>query len=286
LNAYRIAWVGPDSDDCEFLLNRFTLACADLDLEPCVDRTYTFDFAGCCQSERIVLVSGSRADYPETAVRVLETTTNIVPWAVVTNSWHIGSRRSGVGPVTHFQQPWFRWWDSWFGWFFPAAARLGSQSPAVFAPIVTPLDMALPTVPIASGIARTETPPAVALICSDPLTADMLRCQAKHVGWTAQVYRAIDDFEGAVQSQAAPDVVLWDDSVLPCLPAGYSVLTETDHWHRVWKIAPAAACVVSLSEANLHLWPLLRMDDSVELLIKPSHALGLSNFLSFQSRLV
>ncbi len=104
---YRIAWIGV-LGPCDYVLERFRGCCDQLGIASDVRRSTLLDPGVLHDCDRIVLTSNTRAHYPDDAVQRLTTSGQIVPWGVVTSSWHLGSRRSGAGMVTHWQQPWFR----------------------------------------------------------------------------------------------------------------------------------------------------------------------------------
>lgn len=271
--ARKVAWVSPDGKSCRPLLDSLNRYCEDIGCSLDVCETETFRPEQYSDRDRIVLVAPSRAAYPQDEVAWLTTSTNVVPWGVVTESYYMGSRRSGQGPVTHWQQPWFRWWDSWAGWFFPEFVRPGSLMANAFSPVVTPLDYATPTITpqLSSGGQR------LAIVCSCRQTASMLQQQAAQAGWSALIHRSIADFLAA-GPKAIEDIV-WDDSVLPSLP-GVELNESVDElMNRLTKAAPATRLIASIGLENLYLWPTLQKWSGCEVLVKPSHALALSNYL-------
>lgn len=271
--ACKLAWVSPDGKSCRPLLDRLNRFCEDIGCPLDVCETETLRPERCSDRDRIVMVAPSRAVYPREEVAWLTTSTNVVPWGVVTESWYMGSRRSGQGPVTHWQQPWFRWWDSWAGWFFPELVRPGSIMANAFSPVVTPLDYAAPT--IAPQLPAHHC--RLSILCSCRQTACMLQQQTAHAGWSAQTHRTITDFLAAGQNTLRD--IVWDDSVLPSLPGVALNESAGELMDRLTNAAPAARLIASIGLENLFLWPTLQKWSGCEVLVKPSHALALSNYL-------
>lgn len=272
--AYRVAWIGPDTDSCQYVLDRFLASCAQLGYEPQITRAQSIDVRCVADQDRIVLSSVNRADYPHETIEALTISGNIVPWGVITGSWHLGSRRSGQGTVTHWQQPWFRWWDSWLGWFFPEAARPGSLTTTAFSPIVTPLDYALPSGAVIASPCNSH----LAILCACENTASLLHQQATHAGWSASVCRTMVDLRSLT---CPPERVMWDDTFLPCLPQESLDQAVDELLGRIEQDTPAARLITSIGAENLHLWPALQKRGCVDVLVKPGAALALSNLLFY-----
>lgn len=275
---YKLAWIGQE-DACSYLLERFEQCCASLDIQPCVTRRRALsldDADDLCNQDRLVLVSPTRSDYPDDAVHWLTTRPNIVPWGVVTSSWHTGSRRSGQGVVAHWQQPWFRWWDSWSSWFFPEYARPNGTSINAFAPIVMPVDYASPT----ASLPTRDSGKSVAIVGSCPLTVALLSQQAEHAGWQASVYRSTSEL---LDCHQRPDAILWDDSLLACLPGVDHSQTAIQSISELTHAFPGSSLIVSVDLVHLYLWSGLQKQGCVDLLVKPAAGLGLSNCLWFRA---
>ena len=279
---YRIAWIGLEAGPCDYVLERFIGCCKHMGIQPHVDRTDCLDLERVRDCDRIVLTSNNRACYPDREVESLTTTSQIVPWGVVTGSWHLGSRRSGQGIVTHWQQPWFRWWDSWLGWFFPEVTRPGSLVTNGFGSLVVPLDYALP--PAAMAVAPSDHRVAILSACRQ--TADMLIRQAEHCGWTARGYASWDECLSAINATISPkpELVVWDDSLLPCLPGIDLAEAVEELFSQSERLDPATKLVASVGFENIHLWSALSQRGWVDMLVKPSAALGLSNYLYYQAK--
>ena len=280
-SAYRIAWIGPETGPCDYVLERFIGCCNQMGIQPHVERSDSLELERARDCDRILLTSNNRALYPDREVATLMTTGQIVPWGVVTGSWHLGSRRSGQGIVTHWQQPWFRWWDSWLGWFFPEVARPGSLVANGFGSLVVPLDYAMPP----AALPVTASDHRVAILSACRQTADMLTRQAVHSGWTAQTYSSWDDCLSAINSKTIPkpELVVWDDSLLPCLP-GIDLAEAVEKLFSLSeRLDPTTRLVASLGFENIQLWSALSKRGWVDMLVKPSAALGLSNYLFYQA---
>lgn len=281
MTEFRLAWIGSENGACDVVLDRFLQSCEQLGYAPNIYKANQLNLNDLADRERIVLVANNRADYPVDAIAQLTTRPNIVPWAVVTNSWYIGSRRSGQGAIAHWQQPWFRWWDSWIGWFFPDVARPGSVMHNAFSPVVTYSDHAMP-----HGLAISpSTHHKLLVLCACRQTAELLSLQTKHAGWTAHVFHSVHDLLRSeyVQVGHMPELMLWDDSLLACLPNANSAESVDDLVGRLVQLIPASRLIASVDLQHLDLWPLVQKRGCVELLVKPSHALALSNLLFFRS---
>ncbi len=161
-------------------------------------------------------------------------------------------------------------------WFFPEVARPGSLVPTAYSPIVTPLDFAVPS---GQG-AMTSVGRRLAVVSACRNTADMLAKQAAQAGWTADAYTAVP--QSWSSTHAAPELVVWDDSLLPCLPrfrccscrATDQPTKELQSQHTNYWVDWLRESV-SLALAASH--------GCVDLCVKPSAALGLSNYLFYQT---
>ena len=276
---FRLAWVGPDSGECANVLRDFERCCRQLDIETDISIAPQLVLEDVGDRDRVILSSVTRAEYPREAIHFLTTGSHIVPWGVVTDSWHLGSRRSGEGAVSHWQQPWFRWWDSWFGWFFPEWARPESVVPAAYGPIVTALDYAQPGEPYSRPVA---TDCQLAILCSCRKTAELYERQALHVGWVPRLYRSLTEF--VADSQSTPELLVWDDSLLSVLPAMTDVdsaQSAIEQIGQLSRIVPAQRIIAALDLEHLHLWHACQASGIVELIVKPSYALALSNYLHY-----
>ena len=270
--AYRVAWIGPESTAIQYFLDRFKTSCTRLGYEPRIMRTTLAD-ADIGDQDRILLSSLNRADFPFETSAALEVSGTIVPWGVVTDSWHFGSRRSGPAAITHWQQPWFRWWDSWFGWFFPEAARPGSLTASAFSPIVTPLDYALPC---GAAAIATHHDSHLAILSACRNTAHMLGQQATQACWTSSVCQTLAEL---AVLDSSPDRVVWDDTLLPCLPGESLDQPVHELFGQLEQLVPIDKLITSIGAENLHLWSALQERGCVDLIVKPGHALALSNLL-------
>lgn len=273
--SYKLAWIGPEVPNCQTVLDRFVNCCDQLDIQSVVTKMQSLRFEEIGNQDRLVLVAPSRAAYPDDAIRQLTTRSHIVPWAVVTDSWHIGSRRSGEGNVTHWQQPWFRWWDCWSSWFFPEVSRIGSHMASAYAPVISPVDYATP----AHTALPCDNARNAVIFGGCQLTTDMLSQQVRHAGWTATVHASVDDSIEVGQD----DSLVWDDSLLECLPHNDLSHAVDVLLTRLTELVPASRLITSLDLEHLHLWPAMRERGCIDLLIKPSPALALSNCLYFRS---
>ncbi len=288
-SCYKLVWIGPDQPACEHLLERFRVTCSALGVTPSIVRASDIVWEQIAKADRLVLVAPSRAEYPARLVEALNSSPNIIPWGVVTTSWHVGSRRSGDGVAWHWQQPWFRWWDAWFGWFFPEVVRPAGRIEASHRPVIAPVELAQG----AHSLARPMSEHSVAIVCACKATAQMLASQAHQVGWRSHVYRSFDHLLDATEPQTANshDALLWDDSVLSCLPntASSELMLEQLSKLTIYCNARAARTssipriVASLDLEHLDLWPLIASRGHEDILVKPSFNLGFANYLQCQS---
>lgn len=234
-SSLKIAWVGRTNAECAPLLDRLQQVCyangTTLNVDQFQDMAWNCSAAG--DADRIVIACDNRLDYPWQLVAQLQSAENFVPWGVVTGQWHAGERRTGIGPLTHWQVPWFRWWDGWYSWFFPERARPGALCPTQFDAITLPLDLANVSQPAVQSnaqhavqrsaqhavqnVARRESGDAgrsrsaaavsaekqqLWILASCGETGRAWQMSAAQVGWAARWFRPDEVLGSAITTQA------------------------------------------------------------------------------------
>ncbi len=114
------------------------------------------------------------------------------------------------------------------------------------------MDYALPSASLPNSACDRD----LAILCSCRQTAVMLQQQAQQAGWRSRTYRALADVLD--QPDELPDDILWDDSLLTCLPnfeLAHNVEELLDHLTEAASHSRLIACI---GLENLHLWPALR----------------------------
>jgi hypothetical protein len=221
----RVAWVGAAAACFDWLLERAAREAQQVGLEFQLERFEHSQLPCALASlpDRLVIGCTTRLGYPWQSVRCLQGTPpsaldpQPIPWGVVTDTWWDGARRTGIGAVSHWQQPWYRWWDGWREWFLPDIpdATIGG---AAFAPVLSVSDSWLP---------RSETPPTrtaaavgrLVLVCECHETAVTWQAIAAQVGVDTQWWR---NPQTAPNHAHAVRWILWDDSRLATAGTGLS----------------------------------------------------------------
>ncbi len=229
--------------------------------------------------DRIVIASETRLAHPWSMIDQLQRTELACPWGVVTGHWHAGSRRTGIGPATFWQQPWYRWWEAWYGWFFPALARPAALVTNQFAPVTTPLDLAMPATRLSpaehsSHLDSLAPRGHLLILCACPQAAQGWQLMAEHVHWQSTVRRELSADEAFKY-----DAVLWDDSLVPCLPQREEMVQAVAQCQHIHRLASHAKLIVALNLGHLDIWPALSAVGASDFLIKPSPGLPLCDYL-------
>ncbi len=164
------------------------------------------------------------------------------------------------------------------GWFFPERARAGAVCESQFSPITVPADLAMISNPRGQAINKTGLQLSLYGACK--LTLDTWQQMARWAGCEVNRYAAM---EGTCSDQAEPDFVLWDDSLLTCLPQRDATVQARQDLTKLNQRFPVARVLVGLSLSYLDLWPELVDAGACEVFIKPSYGLPLVDYLYSQS---
>lgn len=308
-----MAWVGPENDQCGQLLTRVRHHCSATHRELVLIPLTEIDWKALDLSsvDRLVLACETRLDYPWQTISTLQSCEHSVswsnvPWGVVTSDWHAGARRTGLGPVTHWQVPWYRWWEAWFGWFFPDLARRGSLCPTQFEPVTLPVDLATPSRHAGAALGSLEAKDKpdsknLLVVAACQQTAQAWQLMAEHVGWNSSFLRAekfATEHLLAAQSVSSVSIsevhrtrrepdwpreiecVLWDDSALDRMPGSDVQIQSVAYCKSIRACYPGAPLLAALTLGHLTLWPALRQVGVSDFFIKPSFGLPLSDYLS------
>jgi hypothetical protein len=291
LGGLKIAWLGSATGECAQLLERIrqdsSVHTRHIHID--IHRLEQWDSAATRDADRIVLVAKTRLDYPWQTIAQLQTSQSHIPWGVVTGVWHAGSRRTGIGSVTHWQLPWYRWWDGWRGWFFPEFVRSGSQCPTQFEPITLPIDLATPSArewsarPPSNGSLPGEVRSAVKsllIVSACQETAATWRLSAERAGWSSTVAHPRD--LAVVLEDAGrrdPSALLWDDTCHDRLPGNAPFGQSCVQCQMLARRFPGVPIVAALAIGHIAAWPQLKAAGVSDFFIKPSHALPLTDYL-------
>ena len=234
-----------------------------------------FDELVASQFNRLVLACPTRIDYPFTWIKALQADYPDLPFAVATDSWWDGSRRTGIGESGHTLLPWYRWWDGWFEW-------ISGENPAISSPLPHPSEPYLPT----SRIPRLEQAPAGMIVSNCQATGEAWSMAAQQLGAPARRL-SLRSFQqrhasAALQTGAAPPTadirwVLWDDS---CLNLGDD---EHDALGEFFQLTvanyPEAVPIAAFSLPRIETWKIAQSAGARELLAKPNTGRGLQRAL-------
>lgn len=296
-----IAWVGAGSGPCAGLLERIRATRSIHGRPVRVEIFNASDWGAAAQGQhaRVILASLTRLDYPWQAIAEYERANLGIPWGVVTGLWQAGSRRTGIGAVSHWQMPWYRWWDGWRSWIFPELARPGSLCSAQFEAITLPIDLASPSLVQAKHAGRGH----LVIVAGCRETAATWQEVAQAAGWqTSQVNpREWTEDAAAGGGQRGPAAILWDDSCqdrLPtaALPGGPGRASQAhsqsqlmpqsvDQCRRLARSYPGVPIVAALAVGHVAAWPDLQAAGASDFFVKPSHALPLAEILWSLGRL-
>lgn len=301
---FHLTWIGPTDGQCASLLARVDQTCSRLKrrlrvhAEP-LDSPLLASALQACDSpvtawaDRVIIACETRLDYPWRVIEELERLDAGVPWGVVTSCWHAGSRRTGIGPAAHWQLPWYRWWDGWYGWLFPELARPTALCPTQFEPVTMPIDLATPASrPLAGpGAPFPDEPilevmpgPArqILIVAACAETSQAWQLMVARVGWDSLVQHPQQTAEAmAEQRAAAPNCILWDDSSQDRLPGGGPPLQQACRQIEWLKRSyPRVPIVAAVSLAHLSAWMQLQRAGASDFIVKPSFGLPLADFLN------
>ena len=286
----KIAWLGSADGECAQLLERIGQVCAAHGKKLQVEHlpVAEWDSPSARDADRVVIACETRLDYPWQTIAALQSQGVYIPWGVVTGVWHAGSRRTGIGTVTHWQLPWYRWWGGWRGWFFPELSRSGSLCPSQFELVTLPIDLATPstarmsaTAGISHEITAENAHQNLLIVAACQQTAASWRSVAEHVGWNSEVVRAVElgEIASAYECAHAPEVILWDDSCQDRLPQSVEMQQSCEQCSVLARRFPGVPIIAALTLGHLAAWPQLRAVGVSDYFIKPSHALPLADYL-------
>lgn len=297
-----VAWLGDPAGECGQLLQRVATVCSERGRPLTVDHLSIDDWerAVASTADRIVIAAETRLEYPWHAVARLRSWQACAPWGVVTGLWHAGSRRTGIGTVTHWQMPWYRWWDGWHGWFFPELARPGSLSPAQFEALFLPIDLATPAEPSSRAFAlpgprpegsrcgdsdRERGDKKLLIVSACSQTAQTWRLEAERAGWAASVMR-----HGASAQEYGPPpaTLLWDDSCQDRLPGiarteAFRTEAALEQCRRLARCYVGVPIIAALALGHLGWWPQFQAAGISDFIIKPSYGLPLADYLVYHT---
>lgn len=293
----RLAWLGPLDDPCGQLVERVRQRCHATQQSLQVTQLHGETLGGDALSsaDRLVLACEARVDYPWRAIMSLQGLEQTVPWGVVTSVWHAGSRRTGIGTVSHWQLPWYRWWEGWSNWFFPEQSRPGAVCPTQFEAVTLPIDLATPSaiarISTASRSKFSETAPTVTanhllIVAACAETGQAWQLMAERAHWSAAVLRPGEAVVGRTHNQRTRVTgVLWDDSSLDRLPGGDSRAQARARCSTLRQMYPEATLLVGLTLGHLAMWSELQSAGASDFFIKPSFGLPLTDYLTAHSSL-
>lgn len=288
---FKIAWLGPADGQCAQLLERVQQVCSARLWRLQVDHVSISDWdgSGACDAQRIIIACETRLDYPWQLISAKQTCDVFIPWGVVTGVWHAGARRTGIGTVTHWQLPWYRWWDGWRGWFFPELARPESLCRSQFESVTLPIDLATPmlarpTILPEQAIGWTKYGNAsrhLMIVADCQQTATSWRLVAEQVGWSATIARACElaELHLAAEPARIPDVILWDDSCQDRLPHIAAMQQSIEQCKSLARRFAGVPIIAALTLGHLSAWPQIQAAGVSDFFIKPSHALPLADYL-------
>lgn len=289
----RIAWYGSSAGVFGWAICKLREEIAELGVELDIDKRsiHDMDSRGIEQFDRIVVACPTRLDYAPTWMDELDRGSVGVPWAVMTDSWWDGARRTGIGSVTFRIWPWYRWWDAWHAWFHPEASAVIDQTPELFSSQAhaSALFQEQAASCRLAGRRAKETQAGVCVIVSACCqTADALAQSAEAAGMSSRIYGSVAD---AGRSLASSDVsaVVWDDTCMSDMTCGQSsdpdeVVRERERFAvaQVAELRSAfsdALLIANLSYPRFDHWLSLERVGCNELIVKPSPALPLRNLI-------
>lgn len=309
---FHLTWIGPTDGHCAPMLERVREVCfaqgrrlrehyEPLDSAVLHASLQSPDSPVVAWADRIIIACETRLDYPWRVVELLERLDSPVPWGVATGSWHAGSRRTGVGTVTHWQLPWYRWWDGWYGWLFPELSRPGSRCVSPYEPVTLPIDLATPAAAEAVRLEGGSSYRNILIVAACPETRQAWQLAAARVGWNSQAEspsemdseakRSVRATRNAattrnataratLQTAAPPDCILWDDSCQDRLPGSRPVLDQACRQvDGLRRRHPGVPIVVGLALGHLPSWSELKRAGASDFIIKPSFGLPLADYL-------
>ena len=265
-----IAWCGSSSDGLAWLRER----CHSLD-HMLTDETLSIASldALCDQHpQRLIVAIENRLSYPEAEIHHLQRTWPEVPFALALASWFDGSRRTGIGTVSHLSLPWYRWWDGWKPWLSGSQAELLNPWPRVLPPAPRQqTTSSSSTGLIISNCVQTGEAWKVALAGT---SADQIRVA------TVQVL-TLAEFQSQLASPLStpPDWILWDDSSLDTSIGSTCLSDVCELFSSIRNRYPQVFLIVATSMPRWTDWQEWNASGVNELLAKPSQGLQIAEML-------
>ncbi|MCA9130934.1 MAG: hypothetical protein KDB22_27810 [Planctomycetales bacterium] len=235
------------------------------------------------QLDRCVIPCATRLGYPSEFVQVLEREYPDVPFALATDNWWDGSRRTGLGTLTHLALPWYRWWDGWSAW-------LSDCPVGMMGPLVSPVSFATSLVfkaqldTVQPDAVQPDASPSAAdtngLVISNCFqAAQAWQLAARSVGFHAMCCtwaQWVDDR----RELSNPPWILWDDS---CVDTSIADPMDIASFIRPLRQAyPNALVCVTMSMPRMETWDAAQQAGADELLVKPNSGNALQRMLVAQ----
>ncbi len=284
----RCLWIGPSSGGLAWLRTRvaaFQLGdCSTHVIElASVDRVKLQKIVA-AGLERIIVACPSRIDAPRELIELFRACCPEVPWAVASDTWWDGARRTGLRTPGYLTLPWYRWWDGWHAW-------LAGTEPALFEP--SPPEHAV--LPLGFKAVDIVQDPALGWVignCRQSLQAWSLVASA--CGHAVEFYTP-DSCAARMTVQPAfhpeeispqgavprPLWVLWDDSSSDTAGGSQAVESEMiEFFTALQRWAPQALAIAGLGLARIDsLDHLSRCHRQFEFFVKPSSGRALAQLL-------
>ena len=275
-----VGWVGARTGCFAWLRRRITDAGFEI---------YDFDSGASARLQRLIIATTDRIsiDRHISDLSAFEE----VPTALATDSWWMGSGRTGLREFPQPLLPWFRWWESWHPWLHGESQQYFSALPHRHMHAI-----------VASGCnsnrqrGQSELPLGrLAIIGHCVRTISGWKEVAETAGWEVTLLSPTNlepmaDSEKkwstspsfSLADQNEYDHVLWDDSSLnTCNREGRGAPDSIKRiLKRIRSSFPDATIVAACSLPHWNEWESMQQAGAQEILTKPETGLGLARLLS------
>jgi hypothetical protein len=258
-----IAWCGSRSDGLGWLSDR----CGSAD-EIEFSETLSIEAINAICSKhprRLVLSVENRLSYPWAEIRHVQRAWPEIPFALAVGTWFDGSRRTGIGSMSHLTLPWYRWWDGWQAWVNGLQAELLNPWPQMMrgrSRVV--VEMGQPKK--SSGV----------ILSNCRKTADGWR-EGLECDQNSTNFATLSKFRSSWDQAAmiAPNWVLWDDSCLDTFTGGDRLSEVCELFTAIRVRFPATVILVATCMPRWSDWRQWTAAGANELIAKPSHGIVL-----------
>lgn len=275
-----VGWIGARTGCFTWLRERIT----DVGFE-----LYDFDSGSPDGLQRLIVATTDRINIGRhaTSLRAFEE----VPTAFATDSWWLGSGRTGLREFNQPLVPWFRWWESWHPWLHGESGQHFSALPNRHLHAIVANERSSKRELEHKNILLGR----LAIVGHCASTISGWKEVAETVGWqvtwlSPTNLEPIPDCSNRrppisstdFANPQAYDLIIWDDSSLDT--ANREGHEAPESIKRIRTSFPDTTIVAACSLPHWNVWEKMQLAGANEILTKPETGMGLSRLLAAKAQ--